>query len=272
MTRGAARTTSRASSRVLRLAVVLYVACLVALPLVEIARRAWAGGPRAWGAVASDPIAVHALWTSLITASVVALVNGILGTLTAWALVRWRFPGRGVIAALVDLPLAIPTLLTGILLVELYGPRTWIGGRLDVVFATPGIVLALLFVTFPLGVRAVEPVLRELDPAEEEAARTLGATPWTTVRRIVLPAIAPAIVSGAAQSFARALAEFGSLVVVSGNVPRETLTAPVFVFGEVEAGHLDVAATASVVLLGAALVVSLGARAIVRNALRAHAV
>ena len=150
-------------------------------------------------------------------------------------LVRFRFPGRGLLAGIVDLPFAIPTLVTGVMLVALYGPSSPVGralGRhgIDIVFAAPGILLALLFVTLPLVVRTVEPVLLELDPAEEDAARVLGAGGWTTFRRVVIPAIRPAIAAGALLTFARALGEFGAVVIVSGNITGRTLTAPVFIF------------------------------------------
>src|SRR6266545_3336413 len=171
----------------------------------------------------------------------------LLGTLLAYVLVRFRFPGRGVLSGISDLPFAIPTLVTGVMLVALYGPNSPVGGFLDhhgvkVVFATPGIVLALLFVTLPLVVRTVEPVLLELDPAEEEAARVLGATSLTTFRRIVLPAIRPAIAAGALLTFARALGEFGAIVIVSGNLTGRTLTAPVFIFQLVSQFHPEQAA------------------------------
>jgi sulfate transport system permease protein len=192
------------------------------------------------------------------------------GTATAWVLVRYRFPGRRFLSALVDLPFAVPTLVTGVTLVLLFAPArpmgAWLGSRgIDVLFAPPAIVLALLFITVPFIVRAVEPVLRELDPAEEEAAFTLGARPVTVLRRVILPALTPAISSGALQSFSRCLAEFGSIVVVSGNIPHRTLAAPVYVFGEVESGRPEVAAAASVVLLALSLALSFGARAMHRR-------
>lgn len=249
----------------LRGLVVAYVAVLIALPLFAILRRGFAGGLEAWRDAVLSPTAIDAIALSLWTAVLAAVVNGIAGTATAWALVRWEFPGRRWLAAIVDLPLCVPTPLAGLMLIALYGPGTALGARFGIVFATPGILLALLFVTFPLTVRAVEPVLHELDPAEEAAAGTLGASAFVTFRLVILPAILPAIGVGAAQTFARALAEFGSLVVVSGNIPHRTLTAPVFVFGEVEGGNTETAAAASIVLLAIAIAVSLGVRRIVRT-------
>ena len=265
---GAARGTIRGAfdgTFLLRGLVVAYLAFLVAIPLFAILQRGFAGGFEAWRAAVLSPTAIDAITLSLWTALLAAVMNGIAGTATAWALVRWEFPGRRWLASIVDLPLCVPTPLAGLMLIALYGPETALGARFGIVFATPGIVLALLFVTFPLTVRAVEPVLHELDPAEEEAAGTLGASRVVTFRHVILPAILPAIGVGAAQTFARALAEFGSLVVVSGNIPHRTLTAPVFVFGEVESGSPETAAAASIVLLAIAIAVSLGVRRFVRT-------
>ncbi len=163
-----------------------------------------------------------------------ALINVVMGTTIAYVLVRYRFPGRAALSTLVDIPFAIPTLVTGVMLVALYGPSSPIGGWLSshgvhIVYQRAGILLALLFVTLPLVVRTVQPVLLELDLAEEEAARVLGATRWTTFRRVVLPAIRPGITAGGLLTFARSLGEFGSVVVVSGNILNHTLTAPVFI-------------------------------------------
>ena len=158
-----------------------------------------------------------------------------MGVALAWVLVRFRFPGRNTLSSLVDLPLAIPTLVTGLMIATLYGPNGAIGKALDsiglqVIFTPVGILLVLCVVTLPLVVRNVQPVLQELDPAEEEAAATLGAGGWTTFRRVVFPAIRPAVVGGTLLTFARCIGEFGSVVLVSGNRPGETLTAPVFIF------------------------------------------
>jgi sulfate transport system permease protein len=260
----------------LRAAVVAYLAFLVALLLAEIVRRGLAGGASVWRAALLAPEARGALVLSAWTSALAAVVGALFGTATAWALVRYEFPGRRLLSALVDLPLAVPTLLTGLMLVALYGPQGWLGAQAQahgvaVAFAPPGIVLALLFVTFPLAVRTVEPVVAELDPAEEEAALLLGASRATTFRRVVLPGLLPALTSGMAQTFARALAEFGSLVVVSGNVPRSTLTAPVFVAGAVESGQPEVAAATSTVLLAAAIGMSLAGRQLARWAGARHA-
>jgi sulfate transport system permease protein len=232
----------------------IYLGLLIILPLAALVATAVSRGPaEAWAAITS-PEALAALRLTLWTAAVVAVLNAALGTLTAWVLVRYRFPGRALVSALVDLPLAVPTLVTGLMLVLLLGPATPLGDWLAahgvrIIFAKPAIIVALLFVTFPLVVRTVEPVLRGLDPTDEEAAATLGARPFTIFRRVILPALAPAIAIGALQTFARAVGEFGSVVIVSGNLPRRTMTAPVQIFGAIESGEPHAAAAVSVVLV-----------------------
>lgn len=251
--------------KALRWSLIAYVALLVVLPLTALVAAGMAGGPLALRAALAGPVVRDALLLTVWTAALMAMVNAIAGTATAWVLVRYRFPGRRALSALVDLPFAIPTLVTGIMLAVLLGPTrptgAWLGGLgLHVLYAPPAIILALLFITMPFVVRAVEPVLRELDPAEEEAAHTLGASSWTAFRRVTLPALMPAIIAGTLQCFARALAEFGSIVVVSGNIPRRTLVASVLVHAEVESGRPEVAAAVSIVLLAMALMLSLAVR------------
>ncbi len=252
-----------------RWGVVAYVGLLVAVPLAALLASGLGEGVSALWQAVSSPLAADALVRTLGTAGVMALVNAVMGTATAWVLVRYQFPGRGLLSGLVDLPFAIPTLVTGVMLVLLFGPQSPLGGWLNahglpVAFATPSIVLALLFITVPFVVRAVEPVLLEQDPAEEEAARTLGASTFTVFRRVLLPPLLPAILSGTIRSYARALGEFGSIVVVSGNIPYQTLTAPIYVFGEIESGRPQVAAALSVALLAVALALTFAAHAIER--------
>lgn len=246
-----------------------YVALLVGIPLGGLVLRGLSQGPAFVWETVSAPVARDALVLSLGTALLASLVNAVMGTAIAWMLVRWQFRGRFLLSALVDLPLAIPTLVAGILLVALYGPVSPLGASLEsaglaIAYARPGIVLALLFVTLPFVVRAVEPVLHELDPAEEEAAMTLGATRLTTFTRVLLPPVLPAIAAGSVQTFARCVAEFGSIAAVSANIPRKTLTAPVWILGEVESGNPDGAAAMSVVLLLLALALQPVARGLVQ--------
>jgi sulfate transport system permease protein len=210
-----------------------------------------------WNAV-TQPVAWQALLLTLWTAAVMALINAPMGLLTAYVLVRYDFRGKRLLNAIVDLPLAIPTLVTGVMLVVLYGPQTALGGWLEdvwgwrIIFAPPGIILALLFITFPFVVRAVQPVLIDLDREQEDAAATLGAGGWTIFRRVILPALSLPLLSGTLLSFARAIGEFGSVVIVSGNIPLRTKTAAVYVLGEVESENRLAASAISIVMLAIA--------------------
>jgi sulfate transport system permease protein len=219
----------------LRGAAIAYLGAMVVLPVAALITKGFGDGLESLTTALAVPGAWAAIRLTLITSSLAALINAVMGTALAYALVRYRFPGRRVLSSIVDLPLAIPTLVTGVMLVALYGPNAPLGRALasvglQVAFTALGVLVALLVVTLPLVVRNVQPVLLELDPAEEEAAKTLGAGGWTTFRRVVLPAILPAIVGGSLLTFARCLGEFGSVVLLSGNIPGETLTAPVFIF------------------------------------------
>jgi sulfate transport system permease protein len=208
------------------------------------------------------PGATAAIRLTLITSALTAVINAVIGTLIAYVLVRFRFPGRNLLSTVVDLPIAIPTLVTGLALVALYGPNAPIGRLFErlgihVIFAPLGIELALLFITLPFVIRTVQPVLLELDPAEEEASATLGANGWTTFRRVVLPAIRPAIAAGALLSFARATGEFGSIVILSGNITGKTLTAPVFIFQLASQFRPEEAAAVATLLFAIAFVLVL---------------
>jgi sulfate transport system permease protein len=247
------------SGVLIRWATLGYLGVMVLLPLVALGLGAAELGPLAFWKALADPFAWHALKLTFATALVMVLINAVMGTATAWVLVRYPFPGKGIVNALIDLPFAVPTVVTGLMLVALYGPTSVLGAffarnGFEVIYQKPGIVLALLFVTFPFVVRSVQPVLLELDPAEEEAALTLGAGPFVTFTRVTLPTLWPAIVTGTALSFSRALGEFGSVVMVAGNRPLETKTGPMYIFGEIESGNPHGAMVVSVTLL----VVSLG--------------
>ncbi len=231
-----------------------YLALMVVLPLVALLAQSATAGPGAFWTAVSDPHARHALSLTLVTALAMVAINVVMGTLTAWVLVRYEFPGKGLVNAVVDMPFAIPTVVTGLTLVLLYGPNSVLGAMmgqrgLAVIYEQPGIVLALLFVTYPFVIRSVQPVLLELESAEEEAAATLGASPWTTFCRVTLPTLLPSILTGAALSFSRALGEFGSVIMVAGNQPLKTKTAPLYIFGEIESGNRLGAMAVSVVLL-----------------------
>jgi sulfate transport system permease protein len=232
---------------------------MLVVPLIVIVQDGLSEGlVGLWRAI-SMPVAWHALMLTLWTAAVMIVINTVMGTLTAYVLVRYEFPGKALLNAMIDLPLAIPTLVTGVMLVVLYGPQHALGGWLNdtlgwqIIFAPPGIILALLFITFPFVVRAVQPVLLGLDQAQEHAAATLGANPWTIFYRITLPALILPLTSGALLSFARAIGEFGSIVIVAGNIPIYSQTAAVYVFGEVESENRLGASAVSIVMLAIAL-------------------
>jgi sulfate transport system permease protein len=262
-------TTSRArgSELLLRWSTLSYLAIMVVLPIVALAFQAAEPGFGPFVRVLADPYAWHALKLTFLTALVMVAVSAVTGTATAWVLVRYDFPGQRIVNALIDLPFAVPTVVTGVMLVVLYGPASTIGTVLgsfgwQVIYHQPGIVLALLFVSYPFVIRSVQPVLMELDRAEEEAAATLGASTWTTFRKVTLPALGPSILTGSALSFSRALGEFGSVIMVAGNHPLLTKTAPLYVYGEIEGGNRHAALVVSTVLLASSLLILIGINAL----------
>jgi sulfate/thiosulfate transport system permease protein len=225
----------------------LYLSILVLLPLAAVVARSLDGGIGAfWDAVSSRQ-AVSALRFTLFISLAAAAVNALFGTLIAWVLVRDRFRGKGAINALIDLPFALPTIVAGLTLLALYGPRSPVG--INVQLTKFSVLLALLFVTLPFVIRAVQPVLLELDRDMEEAAASLGAQPGTIFRRVILPNLAPAILSGTALAFARGVGEFGSIVLISGNRPFKTEVASVFIYGRIQSDDITGAAAVSIVLL-----------------------
>jgi sulfate/thiosulfate transport system permease protein len=262
MASGTLKPAGGAIDLVMRATTLSYLGLMVVLPLAALAIEAGRPGAAAFTTAVRDPYAWHALKLTFITALVMVFVNVFTGTATAWVLVRYDFPGRSLVNALIDLPFAVPTIVTGVMLVVLFGPSSAVGTILGqygwgVIYHQPGIVLALLFVTYPFVIRSVQPVLMELDRAEEEAAATLGADAWTTFRRVTLPGLWPSILTGAAVSFSRALGEFGSVVMVAGNQPLSTKTAPLYVFGEIESGNRHGALAVSAVLLALSLLILL---------------
>jgi sulfate/thiosulfate transport system permease protein len=238
----------------LRSASFAYIGLLIILPVLAMFVRSLQGGLATLWADITLPQALYSLRITIITAFIMVIINIVTGTATAWVLVRYRFPGKQVMDALIDLPFAMPTIVAGIMLVALYGPKSVIGSLLqsrgiEIMFNTPGIIIALLFVSFPFVVRAVQPVLIELDQDMEEAAKTLGASSATIFIRIVLPSLMPSILTGAALSFSRALGEFGSVIMVAGNIPFRTQVASVYIYGEIESYNPQGAVGLSVVLL-----------------------
>lgn len=252
---------SRAPQRSLTIGVVtLWLSVLVLLPLAALAVTAFEGGfAQFWEAVTA-PTALAALRVTTAISAGVALLNAVMGTLVAWVLVRDDFPGKGLVNAMIDLPFALPTIVASIVLLSLYGPSSPVNVHLN---ATRwGVALALAFVTLPFVVRAVQPVLIEADRDAEEAAASLGANNRIIFRRIVLPALAPAIFSGTGLAFARAVGEYGSVVLIGGNIPRETQVVSQYIQQQIEVGRPENAAAVSLVLLFIAFVVLAVLRAV----------
>jgi sulfate transport system permease protein len=246
----------------------IYLTALVLLPVAALALKSTDGGLSAFGRDITRPEAVAAVKLTLITSAIAVCLNAVFGTLLAWVLVRDEFRGKRVVNALIDLPFALPTIVAGVVLLALYGNGSPLG--INIAFTRVSVALALLFVTLPFVVRSVQPVLLELDQSAEDAAASLGATPATVLRRIVLPSLAPAILSGVALSFARAVGEYGSLVLITGNLPFKTEAGSVYIFGQIENESLGAAAAVSVLLLLAALVV-LAALGVIERRVSRHA-
>jgi sulfate transport system permease protein len=246
--------------------VTLWLSVIVVLPLAALVARSTDGGLDAFWISVSSRQAVSALRFTVLVSLAVVAVNAAAGTLIAWVLVRDRFAGRRLVNAIIDLPFALPTIVAGLTLLALYGPTSPAG--IDVAYTQAAVGLALLFVTLPFVVRAVQPVLIELDREMEEAAASLGASPLTVFRRIVLPNLTPAILSGAALAFARAVGEFGSLVLISGNIPFHTQVTSVYVFKQVESDNPVGAAAVSVVLLLVSVAILVALRGLERRGAR----
>ncbi len=240
----------------------LWLSAIVLLPLAAVVVRSTDGGLEAfWNAVTSRQ-AVAALRFTLLVSLATAAINAAGGMLIAWVLVRDRFPGKRFVNALIDLPFALPTIVAGLTLLALYGPTSPFG--INVAFTQLAVLLALLFVTLPFVVRAVQPVLIEIDREMEQAALSLGAGNRTVFLRIILPNLVPALLSGAALAFARAVGEFGSIVLISGNIPFDTQVASMYIFKQIESDNPVGAASVAVVLLVLSLVVLIGIRALGR--------
>jgi sulfate transport system permease protein len=233
----------------------LYLSVIVLIPLAAVV---YSGSKDGWGDfwhAASTTDASSALKLTIVVSLIVALINLVMGTLIAWVLVRDNFPGRRILDVFIDLPFALPTIVAGLVLLSLYGPNSPLG--VDIAYKQPGVVVALLFVTLPFVIRTVQPVLIELDQEMEEGAASLGAGRLTIFRRIILPNLLPAILSGTALAFTRAMSEFGATVLISGNIVGKTQVASVQIYGQIENDNQQGAAAVSTVLLVVALVVLL---------------
>ncbi len=231
----------------------LWLSLIVLLPLAALVDRSLSQGTGTfWDAVTSRQ-AVSALKFTVAVSLIVAAINAAAGLLIAWVLVRDDFRGKSFVNALIDLPFALPTIVAGLTLLALYGPKSPVGIHLAATRAS--VALALLFVTLPFVIRSVQPVLIELDREMEEAAASLGATPWTTFRRVIFPNLVPALLSGAALAFSRAVGEFGSVILISGSIPFQTQVTSVYVSKQIESDNPVGASACSVVLLVVSLLV-----------------
>jgi sulfate/thiosulfate transport system permease protein len=255
--------TSRASRLSLRSMALSYLFALVGVPIIVILWRTLGGGVLPFIESIRTPAAISALNLSLLIVAIVVPVNVVFGIVTAIALVRWRFPGRGLVQAVVDLPFAVSPIVVGVALILLWGVHGWFGGLdamgLKVIFGIPGMVIATIFVTLPFVVREVEPVLHEIGTEQEQAAATLGASAWQTFWRITLPAIRWGLTYGVVLTIARALGEFGAVIMVSSGFPGVSQTLTLLVHSRYIDDHNTFGAySAATLLMGLALVTLLG--------------
>jgi sulfate transport system permease protein len=232
-----------------------YLSVIVLVPLAALVAKGAQGGWHHFWQVAWNPEAKAALELTLGLSAAVVGINAVTGTALAWTLVRDNFPGKRFVNMLIDLPFALPTIVAGLTLLALYGPQSAV--HVNAAYTRWGVLMALLFVTLPFVVRTVQPVLIELDREMEEAAASLGASPLTILRRIVFPHLLPALLSGVALAFARAIGEFGAVILIAGNLPFKTEVASLYVFQRINSGDTTGAAALAVLLLVISLAVLL---------------
>jgi|SRR5262252_5160408 len=234
-----------------------YLGIIVLLPLAALVAEAAGLGLRGIWTLVAEPRVLAALRTSFGLALAAALVDSVFGLLIAWVLTRYHFPGRRLLDAAVDLPFALPTAVAGIALATLYAPNGWVGGifadfGVKVAFTPAGIFIALVFVALPFTVRTVQPLIGEIDRSIEEVSATLGASRWQTIRRVIVPMLAPAILTGFALAFARAVSEYGSVIFIAGNLPYVSEIAPVLIVIKLEEYNYAGATAIAVVMLALA--------------------
>ncbi|HEY5052281.1 MAG TPA: sulfate ABC transporter permease subunit CysT [Solirubrobacterales bacterium] len=230
--------------------VALYLSVIVLLPLAALVSQSFEGGLSTFWTQVTSPQAVRSLELTVVCSLIVVVINAVFGTIIAWLLVRDEFPGKAAVNAVIDLPFALPTIVAGLTLIALYGNESPVG--IHLVATRAAVVVALLFVTLPFVVRAVQPLLIEMDRDMEEAAASLGASNFTIFRRIIFPNLLPGLAAGVALAFARALGEYGSVLLFAGGLP-ETQVSSVFIRSQIESGNNTGAAAVSVVLLVASL-------------------
>ncbi len=232
----------------------VWLTLIVLIPLAGLFFKSAALGWHDFWSLAFERRTLNALWISFGCAFIAALANVVFGTLLAWVLVRYQFPGKKIVDSMVDLPFALPTAVAGIALTTLYAPKGWIGAPLallglKVAFTPVGIVIALIFVGLPFVVRTVQPVMEEIDREVEEAAATLGANRLQTVFRVLLPGLAPAVLTGFSLAFARGVGEYGSVIFIAGNLPFKSEIAPLLIVIKLEEFNYPAATAIAVVML-----------------------
>lgn len=233
---------------------VVYLGLLVLIPLSAAFLKAFALSPQQFMAIITSPRVLASYRLSFGASLIAAVINTLFGLIVAWVLVRYRFPGRKLVDALVDLPFALPTSVAGIALTAVYAPNGWIGSLLTrmgvkVAFTPLGVMVALVFIGLPFVVRTVQPVLADLEPELEEAAATLGASRWVTFARVVFPELRPALITGFALAFARAVGEYGSVIFIAGNIPLVSEVAPLIIITKLEQYDYAGATAVAVVML-----------------------
>jgi sulfate transport system permease protein len=251
----------------------LYLGIIVLLPLAALLLKAGEVGPARFWQIISSPRAMAAFQITFAAAAIATVINAVYGLLMAWILVRYRFPGRRLLDALMDIPFALPTAVAGLALTALYASNGWFGSALEpagikIVYTIFGVALAMAFTSVPFVVRTVQPVLEDLDPQIEQASATLGAYPFTIFRRVIFPVIFPAYLSGCALAFARSLGEFGAVVFIAGNIPFQTEIAALLVYIRLEEFDYPAASAIAAVLLLSAFVILLATNAIQARLLR----
>ena len=239
-----------------------YLLVLLCLPILALLSQTFTLSPSEFWEIATAPIALAAYQVTFMTALGAALLNGLMGTIIAWVLVRYDFPGRKLVDAAIDLPFALPTAVAGLLLATLYSENGWIGQLfapfgIKIAFTRLGVWVAMVFISLPFIVRTVQPVLQELEPEVEEAAWSLGASPGQTFWRVILPPLFPSILTGMTLGFSRAVGEYGSVVIVSSGIPFRDLIAPVLIFQRLEQYDYSGASVIGIVLLAIALLLLL---------------
>jgi sulfate transport system permease protein len=240
----------------------LYLTLFLFLPIAALLLKALTLNPAEIWRIATDPVAISTYNVTFFTALVAGIINGFAGLIIAWVLVRYEFPGKRFLDAIIDLPFALPTAVAGLTLSTIYSTNGWIGGFLEpfgikVSFTRLGVLVAMIFISLPFAVRTVQPVLQDLEAEAEEAAWSMGASQWQTFWRVILPPLMPAILTGVAMGFSRAVGEYGSVVIIAGNIPFQDLIAPVLIIQRLEQFDYAGATVVGTVLLLISLAVLL---------------